>query len=153
MDNLSENLYKGEKKTCIRQGFGKHAGKRCIHNMRTLREKISFILTALAYVLFHLRLGSNINATVMGTAYQMLLTAPYALGFTYIVAVVFRRLSGKGWLPWDRLMRVFFTVGILFAFFFALYEYASQGLTPEEQAKKNPSTVERIYEGVIQKLR
>ncbi len=89
----------------------------------------------------------------MGTAYQMLTTAPYALGFTYIVAVVFRHLSGKGWLPWDRLARVFFTVGILFAFFFALYEYAAQGVPPEEQAKKTPSTVERIYEGVIQKLR
>ncbi|MDD2464508.1 MAG: hypothetical protein PHI97_10980 [Desulfobulbus sp.] len=121
--------------------------------MRTLREKITFILTALAYVLFHLRLGTDLSATLMGTAYQMLLTAPYALGFTYIVAVVFRRMSNKGWLPWDRLLRVYCTVGILFAFFFALYEYASQGLPLEEQVKKNPSTVERIYEDVIQKLR
>lgn len=121
--------------------------------MKTLREKITFILTALAYLLFHLRLGADLHATLMGTAYQLLLTAPYALGFTYIVAVIFRRLSGKGWLPWDRLLRVFFTVGILFAFFFALYEYAAQGVPPEVQAQKTPSTVERIYESVIQKLR
>lgn len=152
MDNLSENLYKGEKKARIRQGFRKHAGKSSLHSMRTLREKITFILTALAYVLFHLRLGTDTIATLMGTVYQILLTAPYALGLTYIVAVVFRRLSGKGWLPWDRLLRVFFTVGILFAFFFALYEYAAQGL-PEEQQAKNRSIAERIYEDVIQKLR
>lgn len=113
---------------------------------------MTFILTALAYVLFHLRLGTDAIATLMGTVYQILLTAPYALGLTYIVAVVFRRLSGKGWLPWDRLLRVFFTVGILFAFFFALYEYAAQGL-PEEQQAKNRSIAERIYEDVTQKLR
>ena len=127
VDNLFENLYKGEKETLVGKGFRKHAGNAFIHSMSTLREKITFILTALAYVFFHLRLGADAGAIVTGTAGQMLLTAPYALGFTYIVAVVFRRLSGKGWLPWDRLMRVFFTVGILFAFFFALYEYAGSG--------------------------
>jgi hypothetical protein len=120
--------------------------------MQTLREKISFILTALAYVLFHLRLGTDVAATLTGTTYQILLTAPYALGFTYIVAVVFRRLSGKGWLPWNRLFRVFFTVGILFAFFFALYEYAAQGLPPEQQPQ-NRSTAERIFEDVLQRVR
>jgi hypothetical protein len=120
--------------------------------MQTLREKVSFFLTALAYVLFHLRLGTDVTATLTGTAYQILLTAPYALGFTYIVAVVFRRLSGKGWLPWNRLFRVFFTVGILFAFFFALYEYAAQGLPPEQQPQ-NRSTAERIFEDVLQKVR
>ena len=120
--------------------------------MQTLREKISFILTALAYVLFHLRLGIDASATLMGTAYQVLLTAPYALGFTYIVAVVFRRMSGQGWLPWDRLLRVFFTVGILFAFFFALYEYAAQGLPPEQREQQR-SSAERIFEDVLHKLR
>lgn len=120
--------------------------------MQTLREKITFILTALAYVLFHLRLGADASTTLMGTAYQVLLTAPYALGLTYIVAVVFRRMSGKGWLPWDRLLRVFFTVGILFAFFFALYEYAVQGLPPE-QRPQHRSSAERIFEDVLQKLR
>jgi hypothetical protein len=120
--------------------------------MQTLREKISFLLTALAYVLFHLRLGSDVGATLSGTVYQLLLTAPYALGFTYIVAVVFRRLSGKGWLPWDRLFRVFFTVGILFAFFFALYEYATQGLPPEQQPVHRSSAAQ-IFEDVLQKVR
>ena len=121
--------------------------------MSTLREKITFILTALAYVLFHLRLGANVDAILVGTTYQMLLTAPYALGFTYIVAVVFRRLSGQGWLPWDRLLRVFFTVGILFAFFFALYEYAAQGLPLEDRELRDNSNVSRFLEDVIRKVR
>lgn len=119
--------------------------------MVSLREKITFALTALAYFLFHLRLGSDAGAIAHGTASQMLLTAPYAIGFTYIVAVVFRRLSGKGWLPWDRLLRLFFTVGILFAFFFALYEYAAQGLPPEERKETSDFNVSRFFEDAIRK--
>jgi hypothetical protein len=98
--------------------------------MGTFREKISFTLTGLAYFLFHLRLGSDAVSTAVGTLYQLLLTAPYTVGFTYIIAVVFRRMTGSGWPPWDRLLRIFFTIGIIFAFFFALYEYAGQGELP-----------------------
>jgi hypothetical protein len=121
--------------------------------MATVREKITFILTALAYLLFHLRLGADANAVLAGTLYQILLTAPYALGFTYIVAVVFRRLSGKGWLPWDRLFRVFFTVGILFAFFFALYEYAGQGQPLADRKLEADSSVSRFFEDVLRQVR
>ena len=121
--------------------------------MGSVKDKISFVLTALAYLLFHLRLGANALEIVSGTVRQMLLTAPYALGFTYITAVAFRRLSGKGWLPWDRLCRIFFTVGILFAFFFALYEYAAQGQPPEALKQKESSSVSRFFEDVLQKVR
>lgn len=121
--------------------------------MSTIREKITLILTALAYLLFHLRLGPDAGAIVSGTTYQVLLTAPYALGFTYIVAVVFRRLSGRGWLPWDRLLRVFFTVGILFAFFFALYEYADQGQPLTDRKLEPDSSAARFFEDVLRKVR
>lgn len=153
VDNLVENLYKGKKETLVGKGFRKSAGYTFIHVMSTLREKITFVLTALAYVLFHLRLGADLGAVVMGTTYQVLLTAPYAIGFTYIVAVVFRRLSGKGWLPWDRLLRVFFTVGILFAFFFALYEYAGQGQPLADRELRDNSSAARFFEDVIRKVR
>jgi hypothetical protein len=153
VDNFSENLYKGGNETLVREGFRKNTGFTILHDMCTLREKITFVLTGLAYFLFHLRLGTDAAATVSGTTYQVLLTAPYALGFTYIVAVVFRRLSGKGWLPWDRLMRVFFTVGILFAFFFALYEYGSQGQPLEDRKLQPESSVSRFLEDVLQKVR
>lgn len=116
--------------------------------MASLREKITFILTALAYFLFHLRLGADWEAIVTGTVSQMLLTAPYAIGFAYIIAVVFRRISGSGWPPWDRLLRIFFTVGILFAFFFALYEYGGQGQPETEKEKmKSGFSVSRFFEG------
>ncbi len=153
VDNLSENLYKGQQEVLGGQGFRKHAGNAVVHDMSTLREKITFILTALAYLLFHLRLGPDVGTVVSGTVYQMLLTAPYALGFTYIVAVVFRRLTDKGWLPWDRLFRIFFTVGILFAFFFALYEYAGQGKPLEDRAMQSDSSAARFFEDVLRRVR
>ena len=121
--------------------------------MASIKEKITLTLTALAYCLFHLRLGADIKAIALGTLHQMLLTAPYALGFTYIVAVVFRRVMGTGWLPWDRLCRLFFTVGILFAFFFALYEYAAQGQPLENRQLQEKSSVSRFFEDVLLKVR
>lgn len=122
--------------------------------MSTLREKITFGLTALAYFLFHLRMGGDAQAIIAGTVYQMLVTAPYAMGFTYIIAVVFRRISGTGWPPWDRLLRIFFTVGIVFAFFIALYEYAGQGQPLPTDGKLNQGfSVSRFFEDVTRPAR
>ncbi len=90
------------------------------------------MVTVVVYVLFHLRLGTDLRSTCNGTLYQVMLTAPYALGFTYITAIVFKRLSGTATLPWNRLVRIYCTIGILFAFFFALYEYAERGQQPAE---------------------
>ena len=91
------------------------------------------------------------GAIVSGTVYQMLLSAPYALGFTYIIAVMFRRISGSGWLPWDRLLRIFFTIGILFAFFLALYEYG--GGQPPEGTLRSGASVSQFFEDAIRKVR
>ncbi len=85
-----------------------------------------------------MRLGNDFAATASGTLYQMLLTGPYALGFSYIIIVVFKKLSGVEKIPWDRFARVFFTIGILFAFFFALYEYAGGGKRPEDKEVSLP---------------
>ena len=122
--------------------------------MTTLREKIGFVLTALAYLLFHLRLGADATQIATGTLSQMLLTAPYAIGLTYIVGAVIRHLSGRGWPPWDRLFRLFFTFGILFAFFFALYEYAGKE-SPLAAAKweRPAASVSRFFEDVLQRER
>ncbi len=88
-------------------------------------------------------MGADFASTLYHTAYQMLLTAPYAVGFTYILVVVFRKFAGKKRIPWDRMLRIFFTLGILFAFFFALYEYAAPGDGPLE-AKDDTTDVSRF---------
>jgi hypothetical protein len=98
--------------------------------METLREKITFIITGLVYLLFHLRMGQDAGAIINGTFAQILLTAPYSIGFTYLIIVFIRYASGGTWPAWDRIARIFFTLGILFAFFFALYEYGSKEKMP-----------------------
>lgn len=108
--------------------------------MNSFKEKVTFIITALAYVLFHLRLGPNIGSIAALTLEQMLLTAPYAIGFTYILAILIRKFTGRGYPPWDRLLRIFFTIGIFFAFFFALYEYGQRAEDQKQEVSQVASS-------------
>ncbi len=121
--------------------------------MQTIREKITFVLTALAYLLFHLRTGPNLAAVASGTFIQIMTTLPYAVGFTYVLVVILRHLSGGTTPPWDRIFRIFFTIGILFAFFFALYEYGDRAEKMRKQQTEKPATVSRIYQDGNQKVR
>jgi hypothetical protein len=94
--------------------------------MKPVVEKMTFGLAALLYLLMHLRLGSSSTRILLGTLEQLLTTLPYCLGFTWIVLVVIRFLHQGKWPSWDRILRIFFTFGILLGFYFSLYEYAAQ---------------------------
>ncbi len=112
--------------------------------MKTFREKLTFIITALAYLLFHIRTGPDLATIVSGTFLQIMTTLPYAVGFTYVLVVIIRHLTGTT-PPWDRIFRIFFTIGILFAFFFALYEYGDRAEKLRKQQTGKPVSVSRIY--------
>jgi len=105
--------------------------------MHTFREKLSFFLTAAAYVVFHLRLGATWSEVLLGTVQQMLVTAPYAIAFTYVSVLLLRHFSDGRRPPWDRVVRIFFTVGIGLGLFFALYEYG-------ERAQDRPPQVRAL---------
>lgn len=62
-----------------------------------------------------------------GTVMQLLTTLPYCLGFTFITVRLIQYLHHGKQIPWDRTLRIFFTMGIFLGFFFGLYEYAEQG--------------------------
>ena len=107
--------------------------------MQTLREKISFVLTALAYLVFHLGTNSTVDnitlcSIVAGTIQQLLTTAPYCIGFTFVVVVFLRHIHNGQLPPWDRIARIFFTIGIIFGFYFNLY---NSGYRAEQERKKN----------------
>ncbi|WP_446010372.1 hypothetical protein [Candidatus Electrothrix sp.] len=100
--------------------------------MQTLQEKITLTLIAGVYLLFHLRLGPSALSIITGTAAQLLTTAPYCIGITWIL-VLFLRFLHKGKQPaWDRIARIFFTIGILFALYFALYERNERALQEQD---------------------
>ena len=101
--------------------------------MKTLREKITFVLVAATYLLFHLHVGASPGAMLAGTAEQLLTTAPYCIGFTYILVVIIRFLHDGKRPAWDRIARIYFTFGIIFGFYFALYDYHDRA----QQAQKN----------------
>jgi hypothetical protein len=107
--------------------------------MQTIREKISFALTAAVYLLFHLRLGASAGSSVAGTVEQLLTTAPYCIGFTWILIAVIRFLHNGKWPAWDRIARIFFTFGILFGFYFALYE-RNERVYQQQQQERTQNT-------------
>lgn len=115
----------------------------------SLRNTVALVLTGLAYVLFHLRLGADSAAILSGTLAQMLLTAPYAIGFTYLLLYVYRRISREAVRPhWTRILRIFFTMGILFAFFLALYEHGGG-----DPYREGPTSAAGFWQDVLQMLR
>ncbi len=106
--------------------------------MKTLREKITLTLIAIAWIVFHVRTGPDWSSVIEGTIIQLLTTAPYAIGSTIILVGILRFFTGGIIPPWDRIARIFFTISISFAFFFAIYEHVDRGQQVKLQEKGHP---------------
>jgi glucan phosphoethanolaminetransferase (alkaline phosphatase superfamily) len=114
--------------------------------MQTIREKITFVLTALAYLVFHIRTGPTTGAIVAGTIEQLLTTAPYCIGFTFVLVAIIRYMHEGKRPAWDRIARIFFTIGIFFAFYFALYEYGDRAYQQRMKKEGKPATESLYYQ-------
>jgi hypothetical protein len=110
--------------------------------MKTLHEKITFILTALGYILFHLGKMPGTGSVVVGTLTALLNTLPFEMGITYLIVAFIRRISGGEWPPWNRILRIFFTVGIVFGLIYNLYV---RGIV-EQLRQEQRVTVTRSWE-------
>lgn len=110
--------------------------------MKTLREKITLTLTAIAWVVFHIRTGPDWSAVITGTVIQLLTTAPYSIGLTIILVSLLRFFTGGVTPPWDRILRIFFTIAIFFAFFLALYEHGDRADQIRMQQEGDSTTIE-----------
>jgi amino acid transporter len=118
--------------------------------MQTLREKISLILTGLAYLVFHLGTNSTIDnitlgSILSGTVEQLLTTAPYCIGFTFVFVVIIRSMHKGQRLPWDRIARIFFTIGIIFGFYFNLYNSGYRAEQERKKMEKKPAIESLLY--------
>lgn len=118
--------------------------------MQTLREKITFVLTGLAYLVFHLGTNSTVDnitlgSVISGTIEQLLTTAPYCIGFTFVLVAIIRYMHKGKRPPWDRIARIFFTIGILFGFYFNLY---NSGYRAEEERKKSEAKPVSVSESL-----
>lgn len=90
-------------------------------------NSVSFYVTAAVYVLFNLRLGSDLVASTLATAKQILFTAPYVIGITFVVISVIQYAAGGEKVPWVPRLRLFFTIGIFAGLVYAIYDYAGGG--------------------------
>lgn len=96
--------------------------------MQSIKEKVTFFLSAALYLLFNLRIGTDFQATVMATGWQILQTAPFIAGFTYLIISVLQYMGDGGKVPWDRRLRLFFAIGIMAGLIFGIWEYAGVDL-------------------------
>lgn len=96
--------------------------------MKSIKEKITFYASALIYLLFNLRLGSTFAASAEATLMQILRTAPYFAGATFIVISFLQYMADGEKLPWDRRFRLFFLIGIMGSLIYGIWDYAGQGV-------------------------
>jgi hypothetical protein len=92
--------------------------------MQSIKGKVSLYLSAVVYVLFNLRLGPDITITLKATSWQILQTAPYVAGITYVIIALLQYMADGEKLPWDRRLRLFFALGIMAGLIYGIYEYA-----------------------------
>jgi hypothetical protein len=91
--------------------------------MGTIKKNISLGLVICAYLLFNLRYSpTSLLVTVKSTLLQILMTAPFVVGLTILIVSFMQRSTGER-LPWDRIARIYCTLGIIIGFFYALNEY------------------------------
>ncbi len=91
--------------------------------MSTIKKNISLGLVICVYLLFNLRYApESLVTTVKSTLTQLLITAPFVVGLTILGVSFMQRSTGER-LPWDRIVRIYCTLGIMIGFFYALSEY------------------------------
>jgi len=91
--------------------------------MKVIEGKLTFYISALLYLLFNLRIGTDIVAGFKATLWQIVQTAPYIAGVSYAVIVFLQHMAGGIILPWDRKLRIFFAIGIIAGLIYGIYEY------------------------------
>ena len=97
--------------------------------MQSVKEKIRFSLSAIIYLLFNLRIGNSFQETMAATFWQILQTAPFVAGFTYLIISVLQYMGDGSKISWDRRLRLFFAIGIMAGLIYAIWEYAGVDLT------------------------
>ena len=76
--------------------------------MQNVKEKIRFYLSASLYLLFNLRIAATFQETMIETFWQILQTAPFIAGFTYVIISVLQYMGDGSKIPWDRRPSSFF---------------------------------------------
>ncbi len=95
--------------------------------MNAIKKNISLVAVVLVYLFFNFRYSpESFVHSIQSTLIQLLLTAPFVVGLTILIVSFMQRSTGER-LPWDRIVRIYCTLGIIIGFFYALNEYWLKG--------------------------
>ncbi len=100
--------------------------------MQSAKEKVTFFLSGLLYLVFNLRISSTFQDSITQTLWQLLQTVPYVAGFTWVLISFLQYMAEGEKMPWDRKLRLFFAIGIMAGLFLAIYEYAGVDVTMQQ---------------------
>lgn len=96
-------------------------------NVLKTKNWLSLVVLAAVYIIFNLRyMPGQIAGSLSATGVQLLTSAPIPVGLTILVVTFLKRMHGEP-LPWDRVVRIYFTFGIITGFLLALNEYWERG--------------------------
>lgn len=95
--------------------------------MKKIKETVVLSLLGLLYGLCSVRyFPDQFGKTVVETLLQITTTAPLPIGATLIVVSLLQKASGAK-MPWDRVLRIYLTFGIMIEIFFGLHDYLGKG--------------------------
>jgi hypothetical protein len=92
--------------------------------MQSSKERVTLFLSCCLYLLFNLRLAATPVESTTATLLQILHTAPYVAGVTWVLISFLQYMAGGEKMPWDRRVRLFLAIGIMAGLVFGIYEYA-----------------------------
>ncbi len=127
MDSL-ENEREWKKGVCIYGSIREIKGFESIH-MKNIKDKVSFVVSGVVYLLFNLRLSSTLQESLIATGWQIIQTVPYVAGVTWVLISFLQYMANGQKMPWDRRLRLFFAIGIMVGLFLGIYEYAGVDVT------------------------
>ena len=82
-----------------------------------IKKNISLTIVVIVYLLFNFRYSpESVLFSIKSTLIQLLMTSPFVAGGTILLVSFLQRSSGKR-LPWDRIIRIYCTLGIIIGFF------------------------------------
>lgn len=91
--------------------------------IKEIRKSWSLVALAGVYVLFSMRyFPGNAAKTALETAIQIVSVAPLPIGATLLLVSFLQRRAGQK-MPWDRVVRVYLTLGVMLEIFLGFYDY------------------------------
>ena len=91
--------------------------------MKEIKKIVPLLVMAGVYVVFSLRyFPGNAMKTALETVLQIVSLAPLPGGATILLVTFLQRSAGQK-MPWDRIARIYLTLGIMLEILLGFYDY------------------------------